>query len=185
MNPSWKMSTGAASQLWISTHPSCFHLRLTPCFMFAALILKYSDVTLEIFDDILSLLQRRDFCASDIRFRRPKEYMEHISSQRREIAKTRQSINQRMAVESPQHRNDEQIILLQIVEIVADHIERERTPFQHMTNPTFQRQRCEADSTLRNMALVHRSWTGPAQQRLATRIVARSPSALLRLLMVT
>ena len=101
--------------------------------MFAALILKYSDVTLEIFDDILSLLQRRDFRASDIRFRRPEEYMEHILSQRREIAKTRQSINQGMAVESSQHRNDDQFILSQIVELVADHIERERTPFQHVT----------------------------------------------------
>ncbi|EJD07705.1 uncharacterized protein FOMMEDRAFT_164602 [Fomitiporia mediterranea MF3/22] len=35
---------------------------------------------------------------------------------------------------------------------------------------------------LRNMALVHRSWTIPSQQRLAARMVARSPSALLRLL---
>ncbi|KLO12703.1 hypothetical protein SCHPADRAFT_997917 [Schizopora paradoxa] len=35
---------------------------------------------------------------------------------------------------------------------------------------------------LRNMALVHRSWTLPAQQRLARRIIVRSPSSVLRLL---
>ncbi|THH03764.1 hypothetical protein EW145_g6024 [Phellinidium pouzarii] len=35
---------------------------------------------------------------------------------------------------------------------------------------------------LRTLALVHRSWTVPSQQRLAARIVARTPSALLRLL---
>ncbi len=35
---------------------------------------------------------------------------------------------------------------------------------------------------LRNMALVHRSWTMAAQQRLARRIIVRSPSSVLRLL---
>ncbi|OCB90225.1 hypothetical protein A7U60_g2597 [Sanghuangporus baumii] len=43
--------------------------------------------------------------------------------------------------------------------------------------PERQREDC-----LRSLALVHRSWTVPSQQRLAARIVARSPLAILRLL---
>lgn len=63
-----------------------------------------------------------------------------------------------------------------IVELVAEHLDTERTPFYFIA--TAIRPICEADNTLREMCLVHRSWTDAAQRVLRRRICVRSQYAI-------
>ena len=72
-------------------------------------------------------------------------------------------------------------ILERILDCIATDADLVDEPIQYQI-PLIDAVERQRGDCLRAMALVHRSWTVPAQQRLAGRIVARSPSALLRLL---
>ncbi|KAL5513303.1 hypothetical protein ACEPAH_3701 [Sanghuangporus vaninii] len=72
-------------------------------------------------------------------------------------------------------------ILERILDSIATDPELVDEPLQPQIPLVDAPERQRADC-LRTLALVHRSWTVPSQQRLAARIVARSPLAILRLL---
>ena len=72
-------------------------------------------------------------------------------------------------------------ILERILDSIATDAELVDEPLQPQIPLVDGPERQRADC-LRTMALVHRTWTIPCQRRLAARIVARSPIAILRLL---
>ncbi|KAL5531347.1 hypothetical protein ACEPAG_4224 [Sanghuangporus baumii] len=72
-------------------------------------------------------------------------------------------------------------ILERILDSIATDPELVDEPLQPQIPLVDAPERQRADC-LRTLALVHRSWTVPSQHRLAARIVARSPLAILRLL---
>ena len=70
-----------------------------------------------------------------------------------------------------------------VVEFLAEYIASERTPFNLVVADRLNLRICRVDTTLQNMALVHRSWTAIAQRASYRRIIVsgvRNMRALLQ-----
>ena len=142
--------------------------------MFAAFIVRYTHVPLEFFDDMLSLFQMNNFNTSEMKFRHADQFLDHIAGQRQIYAKSRQSAYQPLVVPTSETGSHNRPVPTLIVELVAEYIELERVSFHHAISEVAVQLSCDADLTLRNMALVQRSWSGAAQRCLWRRVFVTS-----------
>lgn len=187
--------------------------------LFATIFIKYSDLPLTLFDDLLSIIRYLDFCASDVTFqsiaegvncteelkrvtfsdallamvfdehrlprppasfrndllslfqhsefhdgditmREADDIVAHIADSMRTIAHEREREYFQRGEQSP--------VPALVIELVAEELESQRRPFHatvRRTSPF-----SEIDRTLRNMCLVHSSWTTAARQSFRRRI---------------
>ena len=135
--------------------------------LFAALIAKYTNASMELFDDLLSLFRHPEFVSKEVTLRYTEDAFTHISEQRKLNAKVRQVEHQ---VDDTNEEQTIQPVPGLAVGLVADYLDSARTPFHRVVCQ--RTHECDADRTLRVMALVHRSWTDAAQYSLRRRIVA-------------
>ena len=138
--------------------------------LFASFFTNYATTSLTIFDDFLSLLRHPKFNVEELATNNSSELMDHISKQRQIFAE-RRVCTSRIADTSVARTTNSTCVPTLIVEFLAEYIASERTPFHLAISEFSDSQECEADIALRNMALVHRSWTAVAQHTLYRRII--------------
>lgn len=148
--------------------------------MFASFVLKYTNMTMELFDDLFTLFNHPGFCPETLQMKRIEDILGHISEKRRSIARDRGAERNEAAVcRQPDDTNRNGVPSL-IVELVAENVESDRTPFHRILLQTSRE--CDADRLLLTMCLVHRSWTDTAQRYLRRRIFASGRAGIYSLL---
>ena len=144
--------------------------------LFASLVVKYTEslgpAALDLFDDILQLHRREDFSASQLNIQKTLDIIEHIASERRMNA-------ERRGTQVPQN----QMVPKLVVELVTDHLEEEMRMVCEPLCPCGNGGRNSPQSTLRNLSLVHPTWTRIAQHRLRRRARFECPLDLFPALM--
>lgn len=113
-------------------------------------------------NDLLSLFQHSEFHDGDITMREADDIVAHIADSMRTIAHEREREHSQRGEQSP--------VPALVIELVAEELESQRRPFHatvRRTSPL-----SEIDRTLRNMCLVHSSWTAAARQSFRRRICA-------------
>lgn len=142
--------------------------------LLASLTLRHKHLHADILDSFLDLLHHPEFRLDEVSFTKAEDISSHISSQWREIA------HRRSYGSSRSHAGYQLRIPDFILELVAQQLSSERTSFKKlMEKITARRSRslgptaCSREEDLRNMSLVHRSWTGPAQRALHKRVDVR------------
>lgn len=122
---------------------------------------------------ILSLLRNPSFNSKDVTFSSFEDLSQYISTQRQRLAHSR-SLQVSHSQASPHGSGGNGVVPELILELVAKQLARERTPMVDRIDWDVNvfsstSQRCPRTIDLRNMALVHRTWTLPAQAVLRTR----------------
>lgn len=148
--------------------------------LFAAFVLKYTNMTMELFDDLFTLFNHPEFRSETLEMKRIEDILGHISEKRRSIARDRGAERNEAAVcRQPNDTNRNGVPSL-IIELVAENVESDRTPFHRILLQTYRE--CDGDRLLRTMCLVHRSWTDAAQRYLRRRIFASGRAGIYSLL---
>ncbi|EJD02438.1 uncharacterized protein FOMMEDRAFT_29454 [Fomitiporia mediterranea MF3/22] len=138
------------------------------------------DLTSNVLDAFLEVLRDPSFDAREVTFQTAHDISRHISEQRKCIAQKRSSAGSRLPVRSGSSSN---LSLMKnvyggvpplIIDLVAQQIASEMIPFAedvdwdtNMCNVVDSK--CPREVDLLNMALVHRTWTGPVSRVLRTR----------------
>ena len=141
--------------------------------LFAAFYFKYAEVKIRVFDDILSLLQHPAFDSKELTLRVTEDLYDHVSNQRMLDMETRQLRGMRI-----KKRNRSMPAL--ILDLLVEYLDSVRMPFHEMVS--LGGGQCPSDQILRTMALVHRSWTDPAQRVLRRRVLVTGQKAMRLLL---
>lgn len=123
--------------------------------------------------DLLSLLQHHEFDSDDVTTKNTEVILDHIEGRLRLVAfqkKTDHLVQSGDRIDNP--------VPTLVVELVAEELESQRRPFHSIirTSLLFS----EADKTLRDMCLVHSSWTSAARPPFRRRICVEGLRSLLR-----
>lgn len=135
--------------------------------LFASFILKHHTVPWQIFDELLSILHLDGFNNKELKFKKLLDVYMDIADRRRSMAAKREHLSE--PSEDGQGQTRAPSVPKLVVELVADELEQERASHidkQLERSLSVAYSLKDVDEALQNMSLVHRTWTGIAQQKL-------------------